>query len=104
MAEALTQILPAHNWLEECLVRHHLKGDDGAPLKAVRMPAHCAVQRGENTFTAVKLYCYRAQSMQITRRYLKYLLGGLSSNKMNAKEHCHKVNHCRIIAIVEGKK
>lgn len=23
---------------------------------------------------------------------------------MNAKAHCHKVNHCRIMAIVEGKK
>lgn len=97
------QTLPARDWLEESLVRHHLKGHDGASHEAVRVPASCAVQRAERSFTGVRLYCSRPQPMQITRRYLKYLLGGLSSNKRNAKEHCHKVNHCRM-AIAEGKK
>lgn len=80
------QSFPAYNWLEESLLRHHLKGHDGgSSFKQSRCQQ--VVLRAENTFTAVKLYCSRSQPIQIIRCYLQYLLGGLASNKMNAKEH-----------------
>lgn len=71
MAEALTQTSLAYNQMEESLLEHHLKGDDGASLK---QPGRQQVVlcREEKTNSQSELSCSRSQPMQITRRYLKH--------------------------------
>lgn len=105
-AEKLRQPSPAYNGLEDTFW-DTTPGRRQRPSEAARMPASCAAWKGENKFMTGNCLVpglIQGKSQDSTENNNAICSEPWAQIKTNAKEHCHKVFQCRIMAIIGGEK